>query len=71
MNNPIHPPCYDPDLWLDLDRDPEAPQLTDIDSREKEAGTDIVPPETPQLSNQEEVSQGKNGNWSAGCHPTV
>jgi hypothetical protein len=53
MGNPIHPPCYDPDLWLDLDQDPDAPDLTDLNSPEPVPGTDIVPPAPPEATEPE------------------
>ena len=55
MNNPSLPQSSEPDLEQipnfkpdpDDIRDPEAPDLTDLDSPEPDPGTDIVPPALP------------------------
>jgi hypothetical protein len=60
-SNPIPPCSYDPDLWLDRDADPDAPDLTDIDHPEPEPGTDIVPP-APEDEPTKQVRKAKRTN---------
>lgn len=51
MTDPVPPTPAETDFELD-DRDPEAPELTDIDHPAADPGTDIVPPATEE---EEEV----------------
>ncbi len=64
MNEPKRAPATD----SEVDRDPEEPQLTDLEQPEADPGTDIVPPETHE---PRERREGVVSDPDADPHPTA